>query len=138
MQTHAECCLCFTRLHHRNHCCCCKYLSLEHNQAAQCCSTIVDSMLKFNVRCAPFKQHDNTMSRMTVFRSLTATMTVRIAQCFGKRGPFPAGNLVQPFSLIPPRLADEQLEAFMILKLLSGEVRGASGLDAALTSALAL
>jgi len=56
--------------------------------AVQCCRFDVDSMLKFNVSCAPLEQHDNIIHAQTVFKpALTATMTLRIhvMQCCGRR-----------------------------------------------------
>ena len=56
-----------------------------------------------------------------------------------QEGRFLQGNWSSPIGLIPPGIADEQLEAWLSdIKMLAGELRGASSLDAAATSALAL
>ncbi len=63
------------------------------------------------------KQHDNIMHGLAVFKfALNATMTliVCITQCCGRAGgQFPARPSSSPSRRVPPRLADEQLQAWI-------------------------
>ncbi len=63
--------------------------------------------------CVPLKQQDNAMHATSVFMpALTAAMTLRIrtATVLWQEGSF-LQSTSSPSVLIPPRLADEQLDS---------------------------